>query len=533
MIGNLPSRASLLALVLFGCGQSVVAGPATPIGGPAIDRVVARTMAEYSVPGIAVGIVKDGKLVFAKGYGVRELGQPAKVDPDTIFAIGSNTKAFTTAALAMLVDSGKLRWDDRVIDYLPDFRMWDPYVTREFTIRDLVTHRSGLGLGAGDLLFVTPTDFTRHDIVRALRHLKPVSSFRSEFAYDNLLYVVAGEVVAAASGQSWDDFVTARILKPLHMDACAVATGRLADRSNVAAPHVLVEGRLTQIPPLEIPAVGPAGSIQCNITGMARWVAVQLGRGKAPDGSALFSEAQSEEMWSVQTPLRAGGRNAELTRTHFAGYGLGWGLNDFHGYKRVSHNGGLPGMVTHVGMIPELKLGVVVLTNQQEGFALSSVALQILDAYTGAPKRDWVALTREAKAAQEQRMREADAKRAPPESAAAAGAAATELAVYVGVYADAWRGDATIARAGDGLQLTFSHTDSLSGPLQPRGNNLFVVRWNDRSLNADAYVRFTQDFAGKVTGFTMQAVSESTDFSFDFQDLDFKRKTDPAESNAR
>lgn len=533
MTGNLRNRALLCAWALLGCGQSLAASPAAAIGAAEIDRVVARTMAEYAVPGIAVGIVKDGKLVFAKGYGVRELGQPATVDPDTIFAIGSNTKAFTTAALAMLVDAGKLRWDDRVIDYLPDFRMADPWVTREFTIRDLVTHRSGLGLGAGDLLFVTPTDFTRRDLVHALRHLKPASSFRSEFAYDNLLYAVAGEVVAAASGQSWEDFVTGRILKPLHMEACAVATDRLADRSNVASPHALVDGRLAKVPTLEIPAVAPAGSIQCNVSGMSRWVAAQLARGKLPDGSTLFSEAQSEEMWSVQTPLRPGGKDAELTRTHFAGYGLGWGLNDFYGYKRVSHNGGLPGMVTHVGMIPELELGVVVLTNQQEGFALSAVALQILEAYTGAPKRDWVALTRGFKAEREQRMREADAQRAPPEAAAAPGAGATGLDAYVGVFADPWRGEATITRDGDGLRLTFSHTDSLSGPLLPRGNNLFVVRWNDRSLNADAYVRFTQDFAGKVVGFTMQAVSGSTDFSFDFQDLDFKRAPDPAGSSAR
>src|SRR5262249_27017571 len=221
---------------------------------------------EFSVPGLAIGIVKDGRLVFAKGYGVRELGQKAPVDADTLFAIGSNTKAFTSASLAILVDEGKLHWDDRVIDFLPDFRMWDPYVTREFTIRDMLTHRSGLGAGAGDLMFVTPTDFTRDDLLHGLRYLKPASGFRARFAYDNLMYVLAGQVVAAVTGQSWEDFVTARILKPLHMDACAADDTRLTDRSNIASPHLVLNGQLTKIAPLSIPLVAPAGAINCNIT---------------------------------------------------------------------------------------------------------------------------------------------------------------------------------------------------------------------------------------------------------------------------
>src|SRR5450432_3507288 len=205
---SFPQFAAVVSLAA--CASANAASPRGPLKAAEIDRLVAGAMAEFSVAAITVGNVKDGKLVFAKGYGVRESGRPAAVDPDTLFAIGSNTKAFTTAALAILVDEGKLRWDDPVIDHLPDFRMADPYVTREFTIRDLLTHRSGLGLGAGDLLFVPATDFTRRDVLHALRFLKPVTSFRSQFAYDNLLYVVAGEVVAAASGMSWEEFVSAR-----------------------------------------------------------------------------------------------------------------------------------------------------------------------------------------------------------------------------------------------------------------------------------------------------------------------------------
>jgi len=521
---KLKSLVLLLLSAAAGSGSvaAVAANSPAPLTGPEIDRLVARTMAAFSVPGVAIGIVKDGKLVYAKGYGVRELGQAATVNADTSFAIGSISKAFTTAALAMLVDEGKIHWDDRVIDYLPEFRMADPFVTREFTIRDLLTHRSGLRIGAGDLLFVTPTDFTRQDLIHALRFLKPVASFRSQFAYDNLLYVVAGEVVAAASGQSWEDFVTARILAPLGMKSCAVTSSRLPDRINVAEPHVVVDGKLGRVARLEIPLVGPAGGIQCNVTGMAQWVATQLAHGKTPNGSTLFSAEQSEEMWAAQTPLRPRGRLAELTRTHFSAYGLGWGLDDFDGYKRVSHNGGLPGMVTHVSLIPELDLGVVVLTNQQEGFALASIAMPILEAYAGAPRHDWVASTLAAKADRTQQIHAADLATAP-EADAASGVAAQDLDAYVGTFADPWRGTATVSGGASGLRLTFSHTNGLAGPLVPRGPGFFVVRWDDRSMNADAYVRFTRDFDGKVVGFTMKAVSASTDFSFDFQDVDFSR----------
>lgn len=488
-----------------------------------IDRLATRTLKEFAVPGLAIGIVKDGKVVLAKGYGVREQGGPAAVDANTTFAIGSNTKAFTTAALAILVDEGKIHWDDRVIDYLPDFRMWDPYVTREFRIRDLLSHRSGLGTGAGDLMFVTTTDFTRNDLLHALRYLKPVSSFRSRFAYDNLLYVIAGELIPVVTGQTWEDFVTARILKPLHMDDCAVVDTRLADRSNMATPHVIVDGKVTKIPALSISLVAPAGAVNCNVTGMLKWVSTQLGRGKSPEGVQLFSAALSAEMWSPQTILPTGSNERfALTHTHFLSYGLGWGLQDIDGYERVSHNGGVPGMVTHVSLVPELNLGVVVLTNQQQSAALEAVSLQIIEAYAKAPKRDWVAIAKANLEKQEQRIKEADAASAPPRGVANAWTP-SDPGAYAGTFKDPWRGEATVALKGNELSLTFSHTNALSGPLTPVGLNLFVVHWNDRSLDADAYVRFSTDYSGKVSGFSMQAVSAATDFSYDFQDLDFAR----------
>lgn len=531
------NRAALALLLTAGVlGAAGIAAPASaaaakkpalPIAPAEIDRTVAKAMRTFDVPGIAVGIVKDGALVYAKGYGVRTQGQSATIDADTGFGIGSNTKAFTTAALAILVDEGKLAWDDKVIDILPDFRMSDPWVTREFTVRDMLTHRSGLGLGAGDLMFAPKTDFTRQEIVRAIRHLKPVSSFRSEFAYDNLLYAIAGEIVAVKSGQSWEDFVAARIFAPLGMRGCASAPSR-ADAATMATPHVAVDGKLQTVPLLDIAAVAPAGSIVCSVNGMARWMETQLAHGVIPPGvgaapgARLFSADRSREMWTAQTPLPVSGKRAELTRTHLSAYALGWGVEDFDGYLRVSHNGGLPGMVTHVSLIPELNLGVVVLTNQQEGAAMTAIALQILEAYTGAPKRDWVGFAQTAVSARLAAIKAADAERAPPPATISLDAAA--LARYAGTWVDAWRGEATIEQTADGLTLTFSRTDGLTGPMLPVGHGLFIVRWKDRTIDADAYVRFAEDLSGKLTGFTMAAVSGTTDFSYDFHDLDFKRK---------
>ena len=487
-----------------------------------IDTLVERTMSAYPIPGIAVGVVAGGQLVYAKGFGVRAGSGTERVDADSLFGIGSNTKAFTAAALAVLVDEGKLTWDDRVIDHLPDFLMWDPWVTREFTIRDLLTHRSGLNTGAGDLMFVPQSDFSRAEMIRGLRHLKPVSSFRSEFAYDNLLYAVAGEIVPAVTSKSWEDFVGERILRRLGMDGCAVSPAR-ASGTNRASPHVITDGKPREVPLLDIEAVNPAGSIVCSVNGMARWVETQLANGALPDasGARLFSKKQSEEMWRPQTFIPVSDPLQQLTRTHFTAYGFGWVLEDYQGYLRVSHNGGLPGMVTHVGMLPELGVGVIVLTNQMEPGALSAIALPILDAYAGAPGRDWLALVQEQTKAREAAFRAASAARAPTRTQRVDPAS---FDAVVGRYVDAWRGEAIVAREGKGLVLRISRTEGLTGPLEPVAPGLFIARWTDRTMEADAYVRFEQDFSGKVTGFRLQAVSDLTDFSYDFEDLDFRRR---------
>ena len=516
-------NAAGLAAASAACLLGIVASakPVLPISAANIDATAIRAMKAFDVPGMAVGIVQDGKLIYAKGYGVREYGKPALVDADTVFQIGSNTKAFTAAALSILVDEGKIHWDDKVIDYLPQFRLYDPYVTREFTILDLLTHRSGLGLGAGDLMFYPSTDFTRAEIIHGLRYLKPVSGFRSQFAYDNALYMVAGEIIPAVTGKAWEDFVKERILDPLHMRSCAASYERITDRGNIATPHAVIEGRLRVVPVEHLNTVGAAGSINCSINDMAKWLETQLSEGRTPQGQTLFSAERGSDMWSMHTIEPIDPALAALTRTHFKGYGLGWDLEDEFGYKRVSHTGGVPGTVTWVTMIPELKLGIMVFTNQDNGSAMQAVGNQILDAYVGAPKRDLVGMMKsrmEGRTAGATAIEDEVAK-----TAAHALPPPLPLDAYAGRYTDAWRGDATVRQEGGRLVLKINRTQDLEGALSPYRGNIFIVRWNNRALEADAYVRFTQGFENKIDGMSMQAISPETDFSFDFQDLDFRK----------
>src|SRR5215468_9073680 len=288
-------KKKLLFLFAFCLVLSVSAqGVAQTSAPPDLDTYVARVLKEFEVPGLAIAIVKDGKVALIKGYGVRRLGESAPVDEQTLFGIASNTKAFTAAALAILVDEGKIRWDDPVTKHLPGFQMYDPYVTREMTVRDLLTHRSGLGLGAGDLLFFPPTTFSREEIIARLRYIKPATSFRSKYAYDNVLYLVAGQVVAAISGKSWDDFIKERIFAPLGMTSSNTSVKDLRPGGDFVSPHQKVEGRLQPVPYMNIDNTAPAGAINSNVAEMAKWVITQLNEGAIARGDRrLFSQRQS------------------------------------------------------------------------------------------------------------------------------------------------------------------------------------------------------------------------------------------------
>ncbi len=489
-----------------------------------VDQVVERARQAFDVPGIAVAIVKDGNVVLSKGYGVRKAGSTEPVTAQSLFRIASNTKAFTTAALAMLVDERKLRWDDPVIQHMPAFQLYDPYVTREMTIRDLLTHRSGLGLGAGDLMIFPPGDLGRDDVIQRLRFIKPVTSFRSAYAYDNLLYIVAGQLIPAVTGKSWDDFVRDRIFTPLGMTNTFTAVSALRNGKDVATPHNKLSGKLEALPQEDMDSSAPAGAIITCVADLARWLTLQLGNGTAGK-TKLFSAAQSKEMWSPQTILPIADLPKDTpavfaaVKPNFLTYGLGWEIRDYRGARIVGHNGALSGYVSRTTLVPELKLGIVILTNQESTAAHTAIANTIVDHYLNAPAADWVrAYTERVKG------REGDASNVVQQAAAKRNPntkPSLPLASYAGRYRDAWYGDVRIEEHNGKLELYFTHTKELAGDLEHWQYDTFVVRWRNRTLDADAYVSFTLKPDGAIDEMRMAAISPLTDFSYDFQDLLF------------
>jgi len=505
---------ALTTLLMLTVGASLEQTAATDL-----DAWVSRAMQTFEVPGLALAVVKDGRVVVAKGYGVRRLGDPAKVDEKTLFGIASNTKAFTATALGLLVEEGKIEWDAPVVRYLPSFAMWDPYVTRELTVRDLLVHRSGLGLGAGDLLWWPESTYDRKEIARRLRYIPPATSFRTAYAYDNVLYLVAGELIESVSGQSWEDFVASRILKKVGMSGSNVRHSAAAAGGNIAAPHANVDGKVRPIRPFDSDNTNPAGGINSSAEDITKWMRVQLAGGVLSDGSRLFSPATARELTAIVTPMPLGDPPEELAplRANFAGYALGFNIRDYRGRRVVMHSGGLPGYVSRVIMVPDLQLGVAVFTNQESGSAFDSIAFHILDGYLEAPAFDWIDAFRKRDERGERMAREAGARAASSRDATSKPSLLLEK--YAGTYRDAWYGDITIAHENGRLVMRFTHTPALTADLEHWQHDTFIARWRDRELRADAYVTFALNPDGSIDQAKLAAVSPSTDFSFDFQDL--------------
>lgn len=515
---NIPrlARIALIAIALH-CPGPLPAQSGPP---PTLDSDVARAMQTFDVPGLSIAIVKDGKLVLAKGYGVRKLGEPAPVDENTLFGIGSNTKAFTSASLATLVDAGKISWDDPVYQRLPGFVMYDPYVSHEMTIRDLLTHRSGMGLGEGDLLFWPHTTYTRDDIIYRLRFMKPQSSFRSKYAYDNLLYMTAAQIVPAVTGKSWEDYVREKILLPLGMKTTNFSNASFPT-GKYASAHRKIEGKVQVAKFVNLDNVGGAGVINSPATEMANWLLLQLNRGKLPSGERIFSERQSQEMWTPQTILPIGPYPPSLAsaRPMFAAYCLGWLFRDYHGHRLIGHTGGVQGFISRVALLPEENLGIVILTNAEDGGAMDSLAYRIEDYYLGLPRSDWIAAFQEVETRQEE---EAAAVLKKAEAARAADSKPSlPLEKYAGVYTDDWYGPATIRLENGKLIFSLDHTPTAIADLEHWQYDTFKAHWRDRDIE-DAFVTFALKPDGAIDHFTMVVVSPLADFSFDYQDLYFR-----------
>ncbi len=485
-----------------------------------IDSVAEKTLQTFNVPGIAVAVIKDGKVIHLKGYGVRSIKTNLKVDENTLFGVASNTKAFTAAALGMLVDEKKITWDTKVIDLIPEFKMYDPFVTNEFTIRDLLTHRSGLGLGAGDLM-IWPDSSTvdKKQLIHNLRYLKPVSSFRTKYDYDNLLYIVAGECVARASGISYEDFIETRIIKPLGMTKTAASWYRLKDKSNVIDGHAPYEDKLLTVGLSFGEIANAAGGIYSNVTDMSKWVTAMINGGKYGDNleKKLFSPAVAKELWTPQTIINNG------NPTSFSSYGLGWFLSNVSGKFQATHTGGLSGIVTQVTIIPELKLGIIVLTNQQSGSAFNAITSSIKDGYLGIPQSDRIKMLNSNRLMGESQAKTIVAKIwAEIETQQKLAIAKPAVQNYLGTYKDDWFGEVTISEVNGKMHFQAKNAPKLRGDMTYYKGNTFIVKWYDRSLDADAFVSFSLNKEAKANGFKIEAISPMTDFSFDFQDLDFK-----------
>lgn len=510
----------LLSLAL--CASAIASPPAD------FNARVESLRKQIGVPGMAIAIVENGKVTLAKGYGVKKLGAPDSVDADTIFPTGSTGKAFTVADLAILVDEGKIGWDDKVIDHLPGFQMYDPWVTREITIRDLLVHRSGLGLGEGDLLFVPRSNLSRAEAVKRLRYLKPATSFRYSFAYDNVLYMVAGQLIEAVTGQTWEKFTAERLLKPagmLHSTSDDEPRFQTPDR---AQPRARLNGAFRGLGDQEVlnerdelaRSGAPAGGLAVSANDMARWLLIQLAHGKLPQSDQrLFSEAAHEQIWKPVLPQPISPLPPEFddTQPKFCNYGLGWDVQDYRGAKLIWHGGAVFGFLTAVVLLPEKNVGFAIEINSEEGAIILGLRDELLDHYLGLPNEQWpekfVAYAAKKKA---DAVKVAQAKTAQPAKVGPS----LPLPRYAGTYADPWYGNIEIAQSGPGLTIDFKSTPRMGGPLEHWQYDTFITRFTDKTIEP-AYVTFGLDAEGKIDRITMQPVSPLADFSYDYQDLFF------------
>jgi len=441
---------ALSALVATGAAAQRSKAPAQPRFAD-LDAFVAKSMQAFKVPGIAVAIVKNDSIVYAKGYGTRTVGKSEPVDANTIFAIGSSSKAFTAALVAMAVDEGKMKWDEKVASYLPGFQLHDSYASRDLTVRDALSHRSGLA--RGDFAWYL-SGFPRDEILRRVRHLEPSWGFRSTFGYQNIMYLAAGEAVAAVQKRSWDDQVKEKLFTPLGMTSSSTSIRELGEQSNVATPHADWNDTVRTIEYKNIDNIGPAGSINSNVRDMAQWVRLQLGHGKYGQRQ-LISSGNLNEMWLPNIQLRLEGPAARFMApaANLAAYGMGWFLQDFNGRLAVHHGGNIDGMSAMVAMLPDEQLGVVVLTNLDGTPAPEAIFPYVFDMYTRDTPRDWNAELHNMLEPLRKQGKEAEAA---AEKARVSGTKPSlDLPKYAGVYSDSMYGDLKITHADGKLRMAW------------------------------------------------------------------------------
>ncbi len=467
-----------------------------------LNRYIEKAVSDFGVPGFAVGIVEDGELVFTGTYGKLHADQKKKVNENSVFGIASCSKAFTAACIAILVDEGALKWDDRVVDHYPEFSLYDPYITREMRVRDLVSHRAGYQTFDGDLLWYA-TNYSREEVVERFTARDNKYSFRSHFGYSNLMFIEAGQLIEKVSGMSWDTFIQKKIFAPIGMENSNTTTNGFDNRKNTAYPHV--DGKA--LPFLNYDNSGPAASINASVSDLSKWVQLMLDKGAYADTN-IFSEAQYYEMVSPQTLLNAG-KAETIDGTHFYAYGLGWFLYDYQGRKMVQHGGGLPGFHSKVFLIPEDQSGFIILSNQLSAL-VPAMERQIRDVLLGVEGKDWAAIMlkneERGKTRTEEKKKEKEASRITDTKASLA------LDQYVGTYKDEMYGEAAVWLI-DG-QLSFSllpAQELFTSELKHWHYDSFQFQFKDPFL-PEGWVTFVLDNKGAVDYFTIDL--PNPDFHF-------------------
>ncbi|MGE0555280.1 MAG: serine hydrolase [Gemmatimonadales bacterium] len=489
------SRSPLaLALALFLAGPVI----AQPAGDPVrnFDALAARAFKDWGAVGLAVAVVKDGQTVFAKGYGVRELGKPDPVDEHTLFAIGSTTKALTAAAIGMLVDEGKLAWSDPVTKWLPSFQLIDPFVTREATVADLLTHN--LGLANGDVLWYE-TDLTPEEVLRRARFIPIAYSLRGGFIYQNIMYAAAGAVVAAASGMPWERFIKERIFRPLGMSGAVTTLAETRSKPNVASPHDVVDGQVAVIDNASVDAVAAAGSIWAGVGDMARWARFMIDSGRV-DGKRLLQPGTWASLLSPQVLLPPSGfyPSAQLIKSPWNAYSRGWFMTEYGGHQLRFHTGSIAGMVAIIGIIPEARFGVYVLGNLDHVEVRHPLMLAAIDTWLGTGTRDWSADLKTIYDGIAERQ--ATAIRRAEERRVTGTSPSRSLDAYVGSYADSLAGTVRIERRGESLRLIAS--SKREATLEHWHFDTFRARWERRG-GGRSTVTFHLDANGEVRSLGM------------------------------
>lgn len=506
----------------------------------AVDAYVQRCMAAFpDQPALSVAVVKDGQAVLTKGYGVRRMGDPARVDEHTLFAIASNTKNVTASGLAMLVDAGQVKWDEPVRTYLPEFTLSDPVIGERITVRDTLSHRAGFGLGAGDLLFWPNTTLTRDEVVRQAAFVPIEDGFRAHYHYCNLMFVIAGRVLETVSGMVWEDYIQQRVLNRVGMSETA-PLARLADPAKCALPHARVGPPLrTHGPMVQIAdsiaevwnwdSAAAAGGLCTSAVDWAKWIALRLAMGALPDGSRLFSEDRAKEMWTPNIIISGTeGPTASLPGRAIAStYAMGYQVQDYRGERLISHGGGSPGGISATLMIPGRNAGFSIFSNAEESYLLRALRSGITDIVMDKTGFDWIA---DSKRLADKSDADAITAAADIDAKQAAGVAPSlPLEAYAGTWRDPWYGDIVIEPRVTGrgrnrktsLWLAFTHTPSLKGPLEAYEGETMRTRFTDKR-EEDLLVTFALD-GGTAKTATMKALSPDADFSYDYQDLKLTR----------